>query len=687
MAKTKPATTRNAPSGNAIVDSAASIKKLQLSLGLIIAAFAFILYAQSIAFDYALDDATVLQGNRITTQGFGGIPKLLVSDRLLGCPEVSRTMEYRPLPMVLFAMEWQFFKDNSMVYHLMNVALYAITCFLLFILLCKIFENGNLVFPFVCSVLYAAHPIHTEVVDNIKSSDEILCFLFGIISILFLLKYLKDNSNFALSFSLLTYFFSLMSKETGIVFFIIIPMTVYFFSIQTTKKIARLSSWMLLVSLVYLIIRMQVLKSVPIINNVASDSIVNAVSIDNSLIGITDFVSRQATAFYILFKYILLLIFPHPLCYDYSFNQIKTQTLGNLPALTGIIVYAALFFFSFIMIKKKNILAFAILFYLISLAPVSNIIILIGITMAERFMYIPSLGFCIIMAYFIIRYAKADSIKNKYNDLSQFFSTNATMFMLLLVILGLYSFKTISRNGNWKNDKELFMHDVEVADNSVKAHYYLGIELSENLYLSTSDSNLKKTYIDRAIIEFKKSLDILPLNDLYRKLGRCYDLKMDYKNSILVYNAKIKMDKFSDSIDFNNLSKAYYNLGHQYSQTKQYDKAIPIYDSALKYKPNFSEAYNNKSVALLNTKNYDEAIAVSDMAIKLDEKNAKAYVNKGCAYSNLKQFDKALEYFNKAIVINPNEHDAYYFMGVTYFNMGDKERAKTYFDKAEQIKR
>ena len=164
-----------------------SLKKLKTTLGIFIATFAFMLYAQSISFNYTQDDPYILKENSLTRQGIKAIPMILTTDYWYGIIDKSfRGPVYRPIPLILFAIEWQSFPDNPSIYHFINVLLFSLTCWLMFLLLSALFEKQSLiyqvVFPFVCSLLFAAHPIHTEVVDSIKSADELLCFLFAIIA-------------------------------------------------------------------------------------------------------------------------------------------------------------------------------------------------------------------------------------------------------------------------------------------------------------------------------------------------------------------------------------------------------------------------------------------------------------------------------------------------------------------------
>ncbi|MEI6816475.1 MAG: tetratricopeptide repeat protein [Bacteroidota bacterium] len=583
------------------------------------------------------------------------------------------------------ATEWQFFPDSPKVYHLLNVLLFSLTCWVLFFLFCRLFKkhNYNLILPFISTMLFVAHPIHTEVVNSIKSIDEICCLLFALLSIFSFIKAIETKSTKHLILANIFYFLCLLSKETGISFLIIIPMILYVFSIVENKRIISIIVMLIGVTSLFFGIRFMILKSFPSNNYFLTQGM-------NSLVSAPDFISQKATAFYVLFRYILLLIIPYPLCYNYTFAQIPIQSINNWMVMASLVTYIGIGIYSIINVLKKNIVAFAILFYLLTLVPVSNIFILIGSPMAERFLYIPSIGFCMLLSLLLIKLTNSNILKTDSKSIGTFYSSNSILLIITFTIVFIFSLTTFARSKVWKNDVTLYGHDVETAPLSASAHYCWGLAILQNIYPQETDSTLKISYLNKAINEFKLSINILPYYDAVKNLAKCYGMIGDlgnYKIALSKYRDLIFRSDMLDTSEINSLSISYYNLGHQYSQAKQYDKAIPFYDSALKYKPNFSEAYNNKSVALLNTKNYDEAIAVSDMAIKLDEKNVKAYVNKGCAYSNLKQFDKALEYFNKAIVINPNEHDAYYFMGVTCFNMGDKERAKTYFDKAELLKK
>src|ERR1700722_12886681 len=129
--------------------------------------FGFILYGFSIDFGYVLDDNLINANNKFVVQGVHGIPDILTHGYLFGTLGLNDS--YRPLLMIHLAIEKELFGLNPAVNHFFNVFYYGITGVLLFLLLCKIFKNTKALYPFLMTLLFMAHPLHTEVVANIKS--------------------------------------------------------------------------------------------------------------------------------------------------------------------------------------------------------------------------------------------------------------------------------------------------------------------------------------------------------------------------------------------------------------------------------------------------------------------------------------------------------------------------------------
>ena len=150
----------------------------------IIFIFALVVYANTLVNDYTQDDAIVLTDNMYTQQGFKGIPGLLTKDTFFGFfkkegkDKLVSGGRYRPLTPIIFAIEHQFFGNNPMASHFINIILFGILCVVLYKVLLLLFvekeyKKIQYIIPFFAALLFLSHPIHTEAVANIKGRDEI----------------------------------------------------------------------------------------------------------------------------------------------------------------------------------------------------------------------------------------------------------------------------------------------------------------------------------------------------------------------------------------------------------------------------------------------------------------------------------------------------------------------------------
>ena len=196
----------------------------------------FCLYLNTVKHEYVLDDVGAITGNEYVTQGISGIPKIL-NVGMWHFDNVNLGY-YRPLSMITFAIENQFFPGNPHVSHLGNIILYALTGFFLCMLLMNMFKNFHPLFSFAVTLLFMAHPIHTEVVANIKSRDEILAFLNLVIGTFILLQaYKNPKTNFKLLLlSCVFFYLALLSKESAMTGLLIAPLAIFFTSNLTIKQ-------------------------------------------------------------------------------------------------------------------------------------------------------------------------------------------------------------------------------------------------------------------------------------------------------------------------------------------------------------------------------------------------------------------------------------------------------------------
>ena len=616
---------------------AKSHHKLQISLAILVALFAFVLYSQSIGYNYTLDDHPAIDQNKLTTQGIAGIPTLLTTDYWYGYKDEFRGAVYRPTSLILFAVVWQFFPNSPHILHFIMVLMFALTCYFLFKTLCAMFKNYNLLFPFICALLFAAHPLHTEVVNSIKSMDEILCLFFSMLALFHIFKYLDGKSIIHLVFSTICFFLSLLSKETGITFLVIIPLAIYFFTNLSLKKNLKIALLFVAITCIYLLLRMYILKDIhPNITYVKN-------VLNNSLNAAPNYMSQLATTFYIMLRYIFLLIFPHPLSSDHNFAQIKIYTLSDPIALVSILFYIAIGIYAVLNFKKKSLISFAILFYLITIAPVSNIFFLIGTSMAERFVFIPSLGFCILLAYFLLRISKTNVIKTKFKSISTFFSQNAKLFAIVFVILGLYGIKTYSRSKDWKDNLTLFLSAVQISPNSATSNRMYANQLVESVKNSKNNKNLIDTF----------------------NIAKHY-----YKKSLEIYAKQ---------------SEPLFKLGVIYYMENNFDSAYFYQKQGIEKKNTDPEDNYNYGKTLNKLLKYDEAIEASNRAIKANPKHEGANFNLAVSYTNKRDYDNGIKYLTKVIELNPKRGEAYYYLGLIFKGKGDAIKSKEYLDKAAAL--
>lgn len=642
-------------------------QRLVFILGIIVAIFGFILYMNTIGNDYALDDVAVITKNKFVQNGFNGIPSILHTFYWQGYWDLNAGL-YRPLSLILFAIEWQLFPDAPHIYHFINVLLYTFTGFLLFKTLVKSLPKLNIVFPFIVSLIFIAHPIHTEVVANIKSADELLCFLFFLLSINSLLNYLSSKSRNKLIWSLSYFFISLFAKESAASFLFIIPLLIYFFTDSTLKTNRNISLLFLLITGIFLAIHSIVLSNVGLPR-------VSYSYHDNSILFSNVFSKRMATTIFIMGNYLKLLFIPYPLSYDYSFNQVPITSFSNIIVIASIIIFIGMIVYAVLLFRKRDLISFSILFYLITIFLVSNLIVLIGSTMAERFLFIPSLSFCLIIGFLITKLAKKINLQNNFVSVIDFLKQNSKVLIPVLALLLIYSLTTINRNSDWKDNYSLFKHDVLSAPNSGRTHFNYGTELLNRYTLHEIDTVKKMNELDTVINELMTSIKIdpqesLPFNNLEVALEQYYNCGKNYPK-VIEYSLEAMKYIPNDTTLPLILGKAYY-------KNKNFNDAIKFLGQAAENGCHSEELYNLIGGAYMMRYDFKHSIDAYKKAIDINPKHAINYYNLGCVYVNMNDNKNAVTLFKKTLELEPQNKLALRMISLAYKSLGDKENETLY---------
>ena len=625
-----------------------SVKMLCVLLGLI----SFVLYANTLLNGYVMDDVMVLRDNTMVTQGMKAIPELLTTPHMRGYLVIPNDL-YRPLSLVMLSVEYQFFGPNGLAgYHFFNVLIFAGCVIMFFLFLDKFFDRKKTAIAFVGALIFAVHPIHTEVVANIKSCDELLCFFFGFMSLNLFVNYMKGGKMLHLVLGTFTLFLSYISKETVIAFVAIIPLLFFFYINDDKKRAIFITGGMAAATVVFLGIRSHVLSEYN-----ANQPSAGVEFIDNALANVPAQFSLMATKIVVLGLYLKLMFIPHPLLCTYSFNAIHFADLADWRVWVSVLAYGGMIWFAvtrFIK-NKKDPWAFSIIFYLVTLFLFSNLPFLMGAELAERFEFFASAGFCLAAAQAVEQWL----IKS---DATNILSLKSTKVLAVLVPVSLiFGGLTVARNADWKDNITLYKADVANSPEDCRLYHNVGSALAEDVYPTIKDT-VKQKELDNESLEYlRKGLQIFPTYaDIHVEMGRVFDRKRMYDSA--EYHDEIAL-KYNP-INFT----ATNNLGSVYLTNGKYPQAVAMFKRALELNPNFKFPYINLARTYVQLKQYDSALINYHKMLAFEPNSVEGVQGLGIAFFQMQRFDSAEYYFNKVLQMSPDNPNALTYLGATLLN-------------------
>ncbi len=583
----------------------------------LLAFIALLFYANSIHNEYALDDGLVITENPYTRQGISGIGDIFTHDAYQWYYEEKGSAgelsggRYRPLSIVTFAVEYEFFGASPALSHAVNVLLYLLTGLLIYYLLSHFWFEKNRPLAFLTAFLFLIHPVHTEAVANIKGRDELLAFFLLLLTLTALFRYLRSRKRGTLILSLFFYFLALLSKENSITFLAVIPASLYFFGPQSLRKSLKQSLPFLLVAGLWFALRYAVIGG----SGAAPGDIMN----DPFLYAGAE--EKTATAFFILLKYLQLLVWPRPLVYDYGYAQIAYRHFSDPAVLLSVALHAGLLIAVWAGWKRRALWSFAALCYLATISIVSNLLIPLGGTMGERLLYIPSFAFALFSAYLLqLIYRK---LPGK--------TAPAMAIAFLLALTAGCAWQSIQRNAVWKNNKSLFIHDVEEAPQSIKANT-AAAGAYVNIYLEEQDT--------AALLKALK---------YYHRAEALYPVREDsFKRELFLYNNYI------------NQAFIYYSMDSLQPAEKAWRKAKsikPFHPKVKEYARALALNYYKKANEAAGS-DLEKAIRLYQKSVELDPSFADAWYNLGGALYTAGQLTEARQAFEKALALNPGNEKA-----------------------------
>ena len=515
---------------------------------------------------------------------------------------------YRPLVMTTFALNYWIGKFNVAGYHIVNILFHTANAVLIYILIIlllgmelNISQKKINVMAFFASLLFAVHPVNTEAVNYIWQRSELMASFFYLLAVVTFIRYRGKT----LQYVLLTVFYimALMSKEMAVTLPFILMLIDWYFMAGFNKRIFfnhfnKRYLPLIVITLTYSIYR---LTGFGFFGDIS----------DPSKEGVFNYFITQSR---VILKYFQLIIIPVGFSIDHNFPVSRSIFDGKV-IMSFIIIIIIILVGNYLAKYSKTTSLFMLWFFII-LIPTSTVISLYPIIMNDHRIYLAGAG--IITAIIILLFSYLPGKK----------------FIIIVtgMVLVLFSFLTIRRNIDWKDDISLWSATIKVSPGSFRAHDALGA------------AYLERGMLDEALKEKQKAIEINPNNvALYMNRGIAYGMKGQLENA---------MNDFDKAIELNpEDTDAYYNRGSLYGESGQYQKAIEDYTKA----------------------------------IELNPEDTTAYYNRGIDYGKSGQYQKAIEDYTKAIELNPEDADAYYNRGITYHRSGRRQKAIEEFYQAGLI--
>jgi len=512
---------------------------------------------------------------------------------------------YRPLIHLVRMVNYHIFGLKPWGFHLVNIMFHAGISVFVFLIARKLLGGDEKSFfspSFAAAALFATHPVHTEEVAWASSIAGLTFTLLDLLSFYLYMTSTADGRirsrvNYYLSAAV--FFLAALSKELALTLPVVIVLYEYLFNRSRPLTCLKRCMPYLAAAGVYFILRWRVLGGVVPAKG------------HNELSGFMYFLN----AFPLFAAYLNKLVIPLDLNAYYVFHPV--MSIFEPRAVISIAVTLAYVLFSYISLKKNKTAFFAFSFIVITLLPALYIPALGTNVFAERYLYLPSFGFVILVSL-LVAWIRKDKPE---------WAIAATICFFILA--GLYSIGTISRNGVWKNDYSLWEDTVKKSPDGSEPHNSFGWAC------------YKRGLIEEAIEHFYIALEINPAHaEAHNNLGVVYGTGRLTEEAIEHFQAAIALNP-----DF---ADAHNNLGIAFGKKRRFNEAIRHFQAAVKLKPGAADIHDNLAVTYMNAGLIDKAIEHFQAALELSPDNTSIHLKIARAYELIGMVKKAEEHRLKA---------------------------------------
>ncbi|NWT82310.1 TMTC3 protein, partial [Lanius ludovicianus] len=642
-----------------------SLKEAALIVGVVAAC-----YWNSLFCGFVFDDVSAILDNKDLHPS---TPlKNLFQNDFWGTPmsEERSHKSYRPLTVLTFRLNYLFSELNAVSYHFLNLVFHVVVC-IVFLKVCKLFLDNRS--SIVASLLFAVHPIHTEAVTGVVGRAELLSSIFFLAAFLSYTKSKGPDNTIVWTPIALTVFLvavATLCKEQGITVVGICCVYEVFIAqgytlpalLDTAVQIVRgkgsipfsmLQTLLKLIVLMFstlllVVVRVQVIQSqLPVFTRFDNPAAVSPSP------------ARQLTFNYLLPVNAWLLLNPSELCCDWTMGTIplveSLLDVRNVATLTFFCFLGSLMVFSlrYPGDSSKTVLM-ALCLIVLPFIPASNLFFPVGFVVAERVLYVPSMGFCILVAH-------------GWKKLSNKSVLRKISWVCLAAVLFTHALKTLHRNWDWESEYTLFMSALKVNKNNAKLWNNVGHAL-EN----------EKNF-ERALQFFIQATQVQPddigahmnVGRTYKNLNKTKEAEESYMIAKSLMPQIIPGKKYAARVAPNHLN-VYINLANLIrANESRLEEADQLYRQAISMRPDFKQAYISRGELLLKMNKPLKAKEAYLRALELDGTNADLWYNLAIVYIELKDPTEALKNFNRALELNPTHKLALFNSALLMQESGD----------------
>jgi len=575
---------------------------------------------------------------------------------------------YHPLAMLSLSMDYQVNKFNPFVFHLTNILIHIFNSILVLMVLKRL--TGKLQIAVIAALIFGVHALHVESVAWISERKDVLYTFFYLLSLYSYIRYVPERDRKWFGVSLLFFLLSCLSKGQAVSLAVTLFLVdIYMGRKWTDLKIVLEKVPFLLLALIFGVIAFRA-----------------QLGADATIMANFPIQQRFAFASYGMVMYIMKLFYPFSLSAYYPYPIIECA--GEVPFLYWFCILPALAVIVVLLVswKRSKPLFFGLGFFLLNIVLLLQLLPVGGAIMADRYAYIPSIGYCFLAGFYLSDRKYIKSEKAAWGIVAGY----ALMLMFL----------TFQQTKIWRNSNTLWSDAITKNDRIPIAWYNRGNTrmdsadykgaIADYTECLNIDSRFWRAYINRGNARSKVQDYVGSIEDFNAMIqvdsmavnayiNRAMSRRMlhDYENSLKDYNIAIRMKPEQMEL--------YTSRANLKSDMKDYDGAISDFDQALKLSPKYTTAYTNRAIIKKLKNDLTGALADYNTAIELDPKNSEFYNNRGNLKFQLNDFPGAIDDYSTSIRLSPNDFLGYKNRGSIRFSHKQYDEALSDFTAAIRL--